>query len=396
MSIIISMEAQNVSNTDDAPLIYDINYALSHPLEVKKLDLSNQKIDFTSIDFSVFKNLEYLRLINDNLYHLPLGIKDLSNLKILDISSNKFCDIPHELKEMPNLEELIFNNEQYISDVSSFEIFLSMTSLKRLHLDSIDSKVIDRIPFAPQLQYLSLKYDGLSNIPISVSTIKDLRKLDLEGNNIRLINPELTNLNHLEDISLGLSKDVDLTIAMKVLGNIPTLKSLHFDNSKFKNFNYNIPTLNNVEYLSFKNTHLISFPTIAFSFKNLRVLDLTGNDFSDLPTGLASMDKLEELFLTNDFKLNMSQAIRTLAKVSSLKKLHLENYTISSLPFKISDLPQLSELYLKNNILMSPHYSHNSYKRVVPVPIERNLVYTNNSNTQGFGLRWRLFNNKYY
>ena len=51
--------------------------AILHPNDVIRLDLSNQSINFDAIDFSQFKNLEYLSLENEHLKELPKGLSTL-------------------------------------------------------------------------------------------------------------------------------------------------------------------------------------------------------------------------------------------------------------------------------------------------------------------------------
>jgi Leucine-rich repeat (LRR) protein len=52
---------------------------LSNPTTVKRLDLTNNKIDITTIDFSKFVNLEYLSLKDDHLTVLPKELFLLKN-----------------------------------------------------------------------------------------------------------------------------------------------------------------------------------------------------------------------------------------------------------------------------------------------------------------------------
>jgi len=387
ISTLLEIQAQNSDSSQNNKSIVDLDWAVKNPLKVIALDLSNKKINFKEIDFSVFENLEYLKLSNDCLSVLPRGIKNLKKLQVLDISSNKFTELPNDLEEMTHLKELVFNNEKYISNIKSFEIFQKMPSLKRLSLDSIDPNIIDSISFSPTLEYLSLRYDSLNYIPNSINKIIDLRELNLEGNFIRSINPELKSLKRLENLTLGLSPSIDYSISMRVLGDIPTLKYLHLDNTKIANFTNNIPAIKNIEYLSFRNSHLDYFPTGVFAFSNLKTLDLTGNDFLNIPIGLSDLKKLENINLTNDFNLNLNQAIATLSKISSLRNLHIENYSMNNIPFKIEELPQLTRLYLKDNVISPMDYSNLSFKRISIVLKENSLVPLNNSNIQGFGIR---------
>jgi len=56
----------------------------------------------------------------------------------------------------------------------------------------------------------------------------------------------------------------------------------------------------NLQYFSLKNDHLKKIPEGIGYLKNLRVLDLSGNDFKVLPSTFSNLIKLQELFLNDD------------------------------------------------------------------------------------------------
>jgi len=69
--------SQNTDFSQETKTYTSIEEALRNPETVRKLDLSNQKIDFPEGFWSKFKNLEYLSLKNDGLTFLPEGISQL-------------------------------------------------------------------------------------------------------------------------------------------------------------------------------------------------------------------------------------------------------------------------------------------------------------------------------
>ena len=58
-----------------------INEALKNPEKVYRLNLSNQEIKWSTIDWSKFKNLEYINLKNDHLKEIPVGLTKIKSLK---------------------------------------------------------------------------------------------------------------------------------------------------------------------------------------------------------------------------------------------------------------------------------------------------------------------------
>jgi len=73
-------------------------------LQLKYLDLSNNKVKNIDGDFADIPNLEYLYLNGMNLKKLPTSIIKLPKLKILDIRGNNipFSEIKNLIQSMPN------------------------------------------------------------------------------------------------------------------------------------------------------------------------------------------------------------------------------------------------------------------------------------------------------
>lgn len=105
------MSSQSIPVVDNKRVV-SLEEALRAPKEVINLDLSNQQINLEKIDWSVFSNLEYLSLKNDDLSVIPEGLSKLSNLKTLDLSGNNFKELPKTLKSLSKLQVLYLNDEK--------------------------------------------------------------------------------------------------------------------------------------------------------------------------------------------------------------------------------------------------------------------------------------------
>lgn len=90
----------------------NLEEALKNPEMIFKLNLSNQTLKLTDIDWSKFINLEYLNLKNDHLKEIPTGITRLKSLKIIDLSGNDFSKLPSEFSNLTKLEEIFLNDEK--------------------------------------------------------------------------------------------------------------------------------------------------------------------------------------------------------------------------------------------------------------------------------------------
>ncbi len=75
-------------------------------LQVKKLNLSNNKLTYVRDRWQYFPNLKVLNLSGNLLSYLPKSFATLSKLDTLDLSYNKFTFIPEELLFLNNLSYL--------------------------------------------------------------------------------------------------------------------------------------------------------------------------------------------------------------------------------------------------------------------------------------------------
>ena len=105
----------------------------------------------------------------------------------------------------------------------------------------------------------------------------------------------------------------------------------------------------NLEYLSFKNDHLKEIPNEIALLKNLKVLDLSGNDFKILPLSFSELSNLEELFLNDEKNMKLYDNIEIISLLPHLRVLHLENDNLSNLPKNIFKLTNLESLFLNHN-----------------------------------------------
>jgi Leucine-rich repeat (LRR) protein len=384
----LSVFAQKSDTTSKIVVFTNIQQAMSQPSLVNMLHLDNQTEDISNIDFSIFTNLKELTLRYDRLSTLPKGLTKLAQLKILDISANSFTVLPAELSQLCCLEELYLNKENKLDVEKSFSVISQLPRLKRLHMDSmVNIKMPKTLPLNTSIEYLSFRYSNLNKIPSALTSFKNLKILDLEGNKITSLSNKLKRIESLEELSLGLSSNLNLKKAFKVISQTPHLSFLHFDNTQIAEWPADLSQVKNIQSLSLKNDHLLTLPSGISTLPNLKVLDVSGNDFKYLPQELFRLNKLEELYLTNDFNLDTKQSATILNQLPQLKILHIENYGIRNLPQDFTILKKLEKVYLNNDFYLMPQ-QNKLFKGLNSVDVKNGYIPFNNYDAEGFGIRF--------
>lgn len=191
----INVMTSQTTSISDSKKFVSLSQALLSPKEVISLDLSNQKVVLDNVDWSVFINLEFLSLKNDNLTVIPEGISKLTNLKTLDLSGNNFKVLPKTLKSLSKLQVLYLNDEKQFDLEKSMDVLNSLTGLKELHLEN------DKLQSLPKqfenmksLEMLYLNDNNFMELPKQIMRLDHLRLLDFKNNKV---NPNLQDMKNL-------------------------------------------------------------------------------------------------------------------------------------------------------------------------------------------------------
>ena len=168
------------SDTTSLRVYRSLNSALLQPDSVLSLDLSDQHFGKVPEEIFRFKNLQELRMRNDDLTMLPSGIGALSHLRLLDLSGNPISLLPDGFANLSELEELYLSND-------------SALALRR------DISILAKLP---RLHVLHLENDGLRDLPKNIGDLRSLEELYLNGNAFRTVPIELRRLDHIRLIDM--------------------------------------------------------------------------------------------------------------------------------------------------------------------------------------------------
>ncbi|MGJ8685641.1 MAG: leucine-rich repeat domain-containing protein [Nonlabens sp.] len=204
-----------------------------------------------------------------------------------------------------------------------------------------------------EIEILNLSNLNLTALPKETKRFKNLKGINLSGNNFKDLNQlfnDLSEFENLEFVSLNRVNLKNLSSSIKLLKNI---KGISMDRCNIKSLPAEISHLKNLSYLSLRgNSRLHDLPKEIRYLKNLNVLDVSGGGIKRLRNELAYCYNLYAI-------IGNASQIKTLPKdINLLKRLRYANLAankIETIPEEIGELRYLEDLSLgSNEIQMLP------------------------------------------
>ena len=329
-------------------------------------------------------NLETQNIQSFQLKTISPSIEELSNLKELTLGSSKL-EFPDTIGNLSNLTRLELNNNYLLSIPKTIG---NLSNLTRLELNHNHIKCLpDSIGNLFNLDYLELSKIELKSLPDSICQLKNLQKIELIFNQLSELPSSIENLtnitylflNHnkftsllnfwsqLESVELLTLQNNNLTSLPDSFGDLAKLNELHLDDNKlssspnsFGRLETNFISITNTSLFSLsdsfgnlkylyelclENANLSNLPTYFQDLLNLRILDLTSNNFKILP------DKIN--YLSNSEKLNMeyNELTELLPFIENVtfQWISLKTRKIETIPDSIGNLRSLTYLYIGEN-----------------------------------------------
>ena len=171
---------------------------------------------------------------------------------------------------------------------------------------------------------LDLAGQDISSLPPEINQLKHLTWLDLSGNNLRSLPSEIGELSKLIWLYVGDNKLEVLPRQIKQLKNLSLLNL----------------SKNNLKGLSFEIEQL----------KELTELDLSRNKLSSVPEGILKLEKITWLNLSNN---QLTSVPSDIAQMENLIGLNLKGNKLIDLPLEIIQSKSIIELEVTGNILKS-------------------------------------------
>ncbi|PRP80938.1 hypothetical protein PROFUN_11267 [Planoprotostelium fungivorum] len=245
----------------------------------------------------------------------------------------------------------------HVDEKGSLKLGSDLTSMARARIQSCKRE---------QSKELNLKEVELPRIPQRLGKLKTVTELNLERNRIKVIDEKpILELAHIQVLNLSYNEISILPnclnrltglVNLNVAGNnlmefphslaFPRLHTLDISRNKVKEIsNTYSETLTNLNWAA---SELASVPSVLFSFKKLRILDISLNKFTTLPEDFGNKLSLLENLDLNGNSLT-STSLPTLGQLTRLKTLNLAENKLTDLPPAFFTLTIVEKLDLKAN-----------------------------------------------
>ena len=139
-------------------------------------------------------------------------------------------------------------------------------------------------------------YEKFYVMPESICLLKQLTKIAIFGNNIKILPETITQLCNLRYLRI---EDNDLTFLPYDIGNLTNLQELSLFGNKLQSIPSSIGNLKKLEELRLSNNCLKTVPHTVEQLMVLNVLTLFDNPFIHLPNTLSYLSTLQKLVIDN-------------------------------------------------------------------------------------------------
>ena len=176
---------------------------------------------------------------------------------------------------------------------------------------------------------LDLMGNNLQALPPEIGQLSNLTKLNLEHNQLQAIPPEIGQLSNLTLLDLA---RFQLQALPPEIGQLSNLTELYLEDNQFQALPPEIGQLSNLTTLHLMNNQLQALPPEIGQLSNLTELYLEGNQLQALPPEIGQLSNLTNLNLLD----NQLQALPPeIGQLSNLTNLNLENNPVKSPPPEI-------------------------------------------------------------
>lgn len=298
------------------PVLHD---AMVDPEQVQSLDLSvEQDASLKALKPEERDSLGWL----PNGLAIPESLGDFKALKHLTMDNHGYARVPEALAELTQLESLSLQGHRFEQFPTPI---LKLTRLKALHLVAEAFNTLPDLSSLNHLEQLTLVLDGSAGRTFAqLSQLFRLEELTLIGSQLKQLPESLLLLGRLRSLTLSTTGIQRLPSWM---GSLKALRRLEIKETWFEGeqpvplfANVKLAELAELEELRLDYVTYLQLPSLK-GLNALRVLSLKGYVPEQLPDGLYELPALQELDLTGLVALSLEQrtAVKAWAHTRGIK-----------------------------------------------------------------------------
>ncbi|MCC6549488.1 MAG: leucine-rich repeat domain-containing protein [Ignavibacteriaceae bacterium] len=215
---------------------------------------------------------------------LPFELSRFSNLEELSVAVNHLTEIPDYFADFKKLKTLDLS-ANYLSDLEKiFDILGSITTLETLELAN----------------------NGIKVVPENLSKLTNLRNLDLGLNGIVNLPEGIKSLTKLSSLYLGVNP-IDFYSINRTICDMPNLNRLDLGDCKLKEWPPNLHCLSNVTELNLSRNNFTEIPKEIAVLTCLEALYITDTKIQYIDSAIADLKKLWLFILARSTKLKKEE-----------------------------------------------------------------------------------------
>ena len=340
-STVVPTASMNAVNIEDEESDYEIKLWLDptdkiayYYAETEKVYLNTDsgRMFYSRLDEQKIRNILELDLSNfdtskvTNMYAMFNGMSNLTTLNLSNFDTSKVTKMWAMFDGMSNLTTLNLSNFDTSKVTDMQYMFYGMSNLTSLNLSSFNTS---------QVTDMSWMFKGVSNLAtldlsnFDTSKVTNMHAMFNVMSNLTTLNLSNFNTSNVTDMSymfavmpklatlnlsnFDTSKVTNMSYMFNGATNLTTLNLFSFDTSKVINMNHMfsyVPNLISLDLSNFDTSKVTDMSDMFSEMLNLTSLDISNFDTSNvtkmnqmflLPNGYEYNDKLEKIYVNNDF-----------------------------------------------------------------------------------------------